>query len=137
MENFMINNRLRAIRAACKNSNTNLQFLTSGSCPWRGLLKTARYRAKVKGIPFDLDDAWARDRYTGCCEISGLPFATTENKRTLDSMSLDQINPGAGYTKYNCRFILWGINAMLGDTGNLFGVIRIARAIHLKHKGKV
>lgn len=126
-----INERLVRVLDACANQSTSFPFvsLVNGSWPWHDLLKRAAYRANKKGIPCELDDDWARQRYTGLCELSGVPFVTTPNNRTMFSLSLDQIKHGKGYTKDNSRFILWGLNAMRGANGSDDDMRKICRAM--------
>lgn len=96
--------------------------------PWGPILNSAKTRSLHRNKPFNLTDDWAIDRWTGKCELTGIPFVLGSNTRTLYSPSLDQIKPGAGYTTDNCRFILWCINAMK-DTGTDEDVYRVAQAI--------
>lgn len=85
--------------------------------PWLHIMAGAKNRAKTTGAPFDLTDDWARQRWTGKCEISGIPFAlmlTPEDMRMF-AASIDRIDPKKGYVQDNCRFILFAINAMKQD----------------------
>lgn len=101
--------------------------------PWMPLVAAAKVRAKQRSIPFDLTYEWASVRWTGLCEISRLPFDTTQNLRHCYSPSIDQINPGKGYTQDNCRFVIWAINAMKG-TNTDFDILTIAKAICDHHR---
>lgn len=86
--------------------------------PWSRLLRSAEGRAVKKGIPFELTKAWAEARWTGFCEVSGIPFVVKnvgEPGPKFFSPSIDQIIPKAGYTPANCRFVLWAVNAFKGD----------------------
>jgi hypothetical protein len=99
--------------------------------PWSALLKSARERAKTKGLPFSLTDGWARSRWTGRCEITDIPFSLIFGDRPgprFFSASIDQIVPKAGYTPENCRFVLWAVNALKHD-GTDEDMIMVARAI--------
>lgn len=98
--------------------------------PWCYLLKSAEYRSAEKGWIYELDDAWARARWTGCCEITGLPFEKGGNGRGPQPFSptVDRINASLGYTKSNTRFILMGCNALKGS-GTDTDMLKIARAI--------
>lgn len=103
--------------------------------PWHGLIHGAKHRCTKKNIPFDLTEEWARARWTGCCELSGVVFDLTwrGNKggvRML-SPSIDRIEPSKGYTQENCRFIVFALNAMRGpDTDDQ--MFKIARALVLR-----
>jgi len=67
------------------------------------MLRTARHRAKQKGIPFDLalDDI----ALPVLCPVLGIELAVGEGKQHPASPSLDQIIAGAGYVKGNVRVI--------------------------------
>jgi hypothetical protein len=99
------------------------------SHPWRPLLRTAKARAKRKGIAFDLTDRWAAARWTGYCEVTGIPMSLAVRMRGGSfSPSIDKIDPKMGYTQKNCRFILYAVNVFKheGDDDTMF---MIAEAI--------
>jgi hypothetical protein len=114
-----------------QNLKQRVRFQTSRvHIPWRALLYSAAYRAKKYNVPFSLTEEWAKARWTGFCEVSGLPF--TLGKRTsgpkIYSPSLDQIVPRKGYTPDNCRFVIWAVNALKHD-GTDADMLKIAHAI--------
>lgn len=96
--------------------------------PWSRLIYGAKSRAKKSKILFDLNSDWGRDRWTGACEITGIPFQHGSRNPTPFSPSIDRIDPRLGYTKENCRFILFGVNS-LKLNGTDSDVMLIARAI--------
>lgn len=98
--------------------------------PWKGPLDAARRRAQMKGLPFDLTDEWCSARWTGACEVSGIPFRIGERGAgpKFFAASLDQIIPKGGYTQKNCRFVLWAVNAFKYD-GSDADIFRVAQAI--------
>lgn len=99
------------------------------SRPWSYLLQSARLRAKEKGWVFKLDDEWARARWTGNCEITGVAFREAERRGPAPFCpSIDRIDTTKGYTKENTRFILWGCNAIKG-VGTDEDMLTIAQAI--------
>lgn len=84
--------------------------------PWIKLVNAARYRSKVKKISFDLTNEWGAIRWTGFCEITGLPFAPRGGGPTSAfSPSIDRIIPANGYTEKNSRFVLYAVNALKGE----------------------
>lgn len=87
--------------------------------PWRNLLIGTARRAKINNLPFELTDAWAKARWTGYCELTGIPFASPEQrtgyKNRNFSPSIDKIIPTLGYTVANSRIILWAINSLKRD----------------------
>lgn len=74
--------------------------------PVQTLINTARYRAKAKGLPFDITihDLEVPD----VCPYLKKPF----ERGTMYAMSLDQIRPGEGYVKGNVEVISRKANAM-------------------------
>lgn len=80
--------------------------------PWLPLLLGAKDRARKSAFEYELTREWASIRWTGCCEITGLPFEYPEKHRTPMSPSIDRINSDIGYTQANSRFILWGLNLL-------------------------
>lgn len=86
------------------------------------LFRGAKQRSKEKSVPFDLDDAWARARWTGKCELTGLEFSSPEkrkgNKLRNFSPSIDRIVGELGYVKNNCRFVLWAVNSFKRDSSD-------------------
>ena len=101
----------------------------------RWYLKGAEARARRFNIPYNLHMLWALDRYTGYCEISGIPFEPWKSGkgRSMFALSIDQIKPRGGYTTDNCRFILWCLNMMLGNVGTEQDIIRVAEGVVRKH----
>ncbi len=95
--------------------------------PWAPLLGTAKYRARKQSLLYSLTPEWAAKTWTGFCSLSKIPFILNK-KRSLYSPTIDKINPALGYTPDNCRFILFGVNA-LKYNGNDDDVYKIAEAI--------
>ncbi len=86
--------------------------------PWAKLLRSAKGRAIKKGVPFSLTPEWAASKWTGKCELTGVPFDMSligkPGGRSY-SPSIDRIVPEVGYVPSNCRFILYGINRFKGE----------------------
>lgn len=87
--------------------------------PWASLIRSSKGRARILKLPHNLDNDWAASRWTGCCELTGIPFAAASERTGRSNRSLfpsiDRIEPKLGYTKDNCRIILWAVNVMRGD----------------------
>lgn len=87
--------------------------------PWREIFFGTKQRAKVKNIEFALDQKWFAARWTGRCELTGLSFSDpasrTGHKNKHFSPSVDRIDPKGGYTKDNCRIVLWAVNCLKQD----------------------
>lgn len=97
-------------RHAKSRKEWNLKF------PWRKVINSARSRCcRNKNIPFDLTPEWGEARWTGFCELTALPFKLDSNKIHPYSPSIDRIDPSLGYIQGNCRFVLFGINALKGS----------------------
>ncbi len=78
------------------------------------LLSMAKHRAKKIGVKFDLDIGWVEAKLLyGKCALSGVDFVyESENGlRGARAPSIDRVESVGGYTKDNCRVILWQINA--------------------------
>jgi hypothetical protein len=98
--------------------------------PWKPLLRRAEARAEIKKVAFALTPEWARARWTGNCEVTGLEFRIGQRGSgpKVWGPSIDRIKPELGYVPDNCRFVLWAINAFK-NTGTDEDMILIARAI--------
>lgn len=76
----------------------------------------ARDRANNKGIPFtitkkDLLELW--EQQIGLCNISKIPMTyELDNGRIFTNVSVDQKNPGQGYTKENIQLVCSAVNQL-------------------------
>lgn len=76
----------------------------------------ARDRANNKGIPFtitkeDLLELW--ENQEGLCNISKIPMTfELDNGRVFTNVSVDQKNPGQGYTKDNIQLVCSAVNQL-------------------------
>jgi hypothetical protein len=111
-----------------KASNREWHFKMRREAPWYHLVKHARAKCNKSGVPFDLDNDWARSRWTGCCEMSGIPFEVCQSKQGMFCPSLDRIDHSRGYIKDNCRFILFGLNAFKQQSSDDV-VLSVCRAV--------
>jgi hypothetical protein len=76
------------------------------------LVNVAKYRAKKRGLPFDLDAENIQARIAaGFCELTGIPF-TLNAPRAWNAPSLDRIDSKKGYTQENTRVVLYALNVM-------------------------
>lgn len=97
--------------------------------PFQGALASARSRSTKFGYVFELDWEWAKAVWTGKCAITGIPFVRGNGAGPCPySATLDRIEPSAGYTKDNSRFVLMGVNALKGR-GTDADMYAIAEAI--------
>lgn len=77
---------------------------------------SAKDRAETKGIPFtisesDLKELW--DLQKGLCAISKIPMTyEVDNGRVFTNISIDQKNPGQGYTKDNIQLVCSAVNQL-------------------------
>jgi len=78
------------------------------------LIYNARRRARQKNLKFDLDIDWAFEKLRiGVCPVTGLKFRSEVKgfkERSEYTPSIDRINPKLGYTKDNCRIVIWWYN---------------------------
>lgn len=97
------------------------------------LVNIAKWRAKQRSLPFDLDPKEIQARIeAGHCEMTGIPF-DLDVPRAWNAPSLDQIEPGKGYTANNVRVVLYALNVM-SNTWGPNKVVEIARAIMDRRK---
>lgn len=84
--------------------------------PWIKMITAAKGRSAKRGLPFDLTYEWGEKRWTGFCELTGIPFGARRNApSSIFSASIDKIIPSKGYVQDNCRFVLFGINNLKHD----------------------
>lgn len=82
--------------------------------PAKRLFYNAKYRAKYKGIPFDLVEEDVV--IPAICPILGIPLFKSPGKHPCsNSPSLDKIDPILGYTKHNIQVISHRANVMKND----------------------
>jgi hypothetical protein len=96
--------------------------------PWKWPLINARRRSEKKSFAFDLTEEWCIKRWTGKCEISGIPFELGTQTHFPFSASIDRIKSSEGYTQTNCRFVLFAVNSFKG-TGTDEQMLEIAKAL--------
>ena len=100
------------------------------------LLNYARDRARRAELPFELDKGWLKPKLRhGLCELSWLSFQRIAlgNYRTHPyAPSIDRKIPELGYTKENCRLVLFGLNRAMSDWGEDI-LFDIASAFVVKH----
>jgi hypothetical protein len=81
----------------------------NAKAPWRNMLRSARARARERGVPFsitmtDLEAAWPKD---GNCPVLGTPLVRNVGFHggSDQSPSLDASIPSLGYVPGNVRII--------------------------------
>ena len=102
------------------------------------LVSGARLRAREKGIPFDLTREWMTAELERAvndgCPYLGIPIYLDAKANDPHCPSVDQFDPGAGYTQDNCIVVSYKANTMKQDCPpwlvEKFGenVARLARA---------
>lgn len=104
--------------------------------PWISMFGTARKRAKQRGLEFSLSHEWARDRWTGRCELSGIELQPGAGGQCMRSPTIDRIDSTKGYTPDNCRFVCLALNAMRGDGTDveMLAILKAAVA-HMEARG--
>jgi hypothetical protein len=128
----------RAWRKAYPEKQRQADLNSHAKKPWVSLISAAAHRARKKGVPHTLTEAWGAANYTGFCALTGLQFVLatrTGNRRgpIAYSPSIDRIVPSLGYTPDNCRFVLHCINSGKMDlTDAEFRKIMQALLIHTK-----
>ena len=88
-----------------------------------------RRRARSKNIEFDLDFEWFRERIDrGVCEVTSLIFVDSEKPMAPFKPSVDRTDPNGGYTKDNCKMVIWMYNSCKGGNSHK-DVMTMARAL--------
>ena len=98
-----------AYRATQKNKENSDPWVRAGR-----ILMWTRRRAAERGMEFDLTREWIADRLVGgvCC-VTGIAFdlGRDESQRFNPwGPSIDRIDSAKGYTKDNCRAVVWIYN---------------------------
>ena len=76
------------------------------------ILGGAKWRAREKQLPFDLDLEFIRTIVTETCPVFQFDFSWNNNKQEFNSPTLDRIIPELGYVKGNVRIISNLANSM-------------------------
>jgi len=112
----------RSISCGCLRREATIAFNKTKKKP-EGTLKrddrrykmyhNAQHRAKKKGIPFtiSMEDIVIPET----CPLLGIPLVSTNDKRDPRNPSLDQIDPGKGYTLDNIQVISSRANWLKAD----------------------
>lgn len=99
----------------------------------RRALKSAKTRARLKGVAFDLslDDCFEMaEAQAFRCGLTGIEFfASHACQSRVDPYmpSIDRVVPALGYVPGNVRIVVFAVNAMILDWGDEF-FIRIANS---------
>lgn len=73
-------------------------------------LQALHKRARGKGLEFDLDEEWIASKLALThCEVTGIQF-TGAGIDTPWSLSIDRVDNTKGYTKDNCKAVVWIYN---------------------------
>lgn len=85
----------------------------------QALRSGAQQRAKKKNQPMELDNEWLITRLEhGHCEVTGIGFVLDSPQDCAIhpfTPSIDKIVPALGYTKENCRMVVFAVNAAKQD----------------------
>ena len=95
------------------------RYKTSTTARAKTMLRSARARAKKKGLDFSLDDEWLIPKLVlAKCEVSGIPLSFSETtKAGPASPTIDRIDSSKGYVPGNCRLIASVFNNLFGSWG--------------------
>lgn len=74
------------------------------------LLRWTRNTVNKKGLQYNLDREWVREKLEGVCEKTQLEFNFSLTPRHPFAPSIDRINPNKGYTKDNCQMVVYIFN---------------------------
>lgn len=92
------------------------------------IVNRARARSRKCDLPFELDMFWARERIiAGKCEATGIEFDLSRPGGPFVP-SIDQREPGRGYTRENAQVVVWIYNAAKQDFAHQ-DVMKLAAAL--------
>lgn len=79
----------------------------NGERPFNYAFRRLRLRAKQNNIPFDLDEAYLVDLWTGKCAIFNSPLCLPYSTKHQDpnKATIDKIIPELGYVKGNIQWV--------------------------------
>jgi len=102
----------------CKSCTVKRSTLWNKQNSNRRMAISAARRAKLQGVPFDLDGQWVVDHMTAecpCCQEAFRLGEPTGLGKIDNRLSLDRIVPELGYTKENTRIICTWCNIIKND----------------------
>lgn len=77
----------------------------------------SKSRAKIAGIEFTLSRNDIGEMSVPItCPALGIPIRVERGKRTDNSLSIDRIDSGRGYTPDNVVFVSWKVNRLKNDS---------------------
>lgn len=119
-------------RSTRKEYNSHYRRTLHGKA--RSLIAAIKHRATRRRVSFDLDYEWAIEKLsTGICEVTGMKFNITASSRVFTSPSVDRVIPEHGYTKDNCRMVVWVYNSAKSE-GTHDQVLEFCRQLlHYEH----
>lgn len=113
----------------CYNAQTN-DFKYRNPRTW--MLQTAKRRARVQGVPFDL--TYEDFEIPELCPVFGTPMFPGNGKMSDNSPSLDKIIPSLGYVKGNVAVISWKANR-LKSNATAVEIRKLADWMDAQHAG--
>jgi len=91
-----------------------------------GRLQSVRKRSIEKQIPFDLDKKWMSEKLNiKNCEVSNI--LCDHDKGVWYTQSIDRTDNNGGYTKDNCKMVIWGLNVGKGQNCSYEEIYKIAK----------
>lgn len=79
----------------------------------KGLIRAAKHRAKIKGVPFNI--TWKDLNLIWTCPVLNIPIFS-DSLNNQNAPSIDRLIPEKGYTKGNVRIISRRANTLKGDS---------------------
>lgn len=93
------------------------------------LYNAAKQRANRKGIEFSISlDRIKTALEIGICEVTGISFCNSEDRKSAFSPSIDRTDNSKGYTEENVKIVCWGYNAAKNQFP-IEDVIKISNAV--------
>ena len=86
----------------------------------KNLARWSKWRAKKRGLEYDLSYEWIRQKIVEGCPVTGRSFELKKGKIRAFGPSLDRINSSKGYTKQNTRVVCLWYNLAKSNWDNSF-----------------
>ena len=97
----------QGVEHTCKACRNERLYTTRTKAHAKERLKSAKYRARIKEVPFNLDEDYLHSIYTETCPVfkTKMSMKVRKGGKQNDSISIDRLIPELGYVKGNVVMI--------------------------------
>lgn len=122
---------------SCRPCHNALAAQSQKSRPFRSRLVAAKYRAKKKGLPFNLTEEYLKQIWTGTCPVFHTKLSLPvhgDPSQPKHVCSLDRIHPELGYVIGNVEWISFEANRLKLDTDSSADLFAVAQHLQLRER---